>query len=192
MYICPDIYLYDMGLKSWFVIFAFFGGLCACSKDTTTVDNQRTSIEQYITNQSWENVEYGDGVYRYVLNRDRSGYETAPEAQRGDQIVFNYSIYVFSASGTGGEGALIYTNNPELQDLQEGLNATYWSKEPMEVTLGRTSLISGLSWGLNGVRQGDTLKLFMSSDRGYGDKPFSVIPANTPLVWNLGIQQVIK
>ena len=166
--------------------------LFACSKDTSDVDDQRVSIENYISRQGWENVDYLGGVYRYVLNQNRPGYEDAMRAGTGDKVVINYTVYQFSSSSTGGLGTLIYTNNPEVQNEQEGLDPAYWAKEPWEVTLGSTPLISGLELGLNGVRQGDTLQLFMSSDKGYGDKEFGTIAANTPLVWNLGIKEVFK
>ena len=166
--------------------------LSACSKDTSDLDDQRTSLENYISRQGWENVDYLGGVYRYVLNRDRAGYETALQAESGNTLRINYAVYAFSSSSAGGLGALIYTNNPELQNEQEGLDPTYWAKDPLEVVLGKTPLISGLDRGLYGVRQGDTLQLFMSSDMGYGDKPFGTIEADTPLVWNLGIKEVIK
>lgn len=181
-----------MRLKPSFVLVLSSLWLCACSEDTTEVDNQRVAIERYVTGQAWENVDFLGGVYRYVLNQEREGYEAATQAQRGDKLVINYSVYEFSSSAAGGEGTLIYTNNPEIQNAQEGLDPAYWAKVPLEVELGRTPLISGLDRGLDGVRQGDTLKLFMSSDMGYGDKPFGVIAADTPLVWNLGIKEVIK
>ena len=139
--------------------------LFACSKDTSDVDDQRVSIENYISRQGWENVDYLGGVYRYVLNQNRPGYEDAMRAGTGDKVVINYTVYQFSSSSTGGLGTLIYTNNPEVQNEQEGLDPAYWAKEPWEVTLGSTPLISGLELGLNGVRQGDTLQLFMSSDK---------------------------
>ncbi len=180
-----------MRLYGWIVVAIMVWGLSACSKDTSDVDDQRLSIESYLSRQGWT-IDYLGGVYRYVLNRDRHGYEEAVQAESGDSVIFNYAVYQFSSSSTGGVGTLIYTNNPEIQSEQEGLDPTYWAKEPLGVELGRTPLISGLELGLTGVRQGDTLQLFMSSDKGYGDKAFGTIEANTPLVWNLGIKEVIK
>lgn len=162
--------------------------LSACSKETSDIDDQRTTLENYISQKALENVDYLGGVYRYVINRDRNGYETALQAEPGNTVVFNYSVYVFSK----GPGTLIYTNNPDVQNEQEGLDPAYWPKEPLKVVLGQTPLISGLEKGLNGVRQGDTLQLYMSSDMGYGDNPMGTIKANTPLVWSLGIKEVIK
>lgn len=181
-----------MRIRGWIVgvVIAVCG--LACSEDTSDVDNQRVSMENFISGKGWERVDYLGGVYRYVLNRDRNGYEEAPQAERGNRLVINYSVYVFSASSTDGRGTLIYTNNPEIQNEQEGLDPAYWAKEPLDVELGRTPLISGLERGLEGVRQGDTLQLFMSSDMGYGDREVGIIAANTPLVWNLGIKEVIK
>ena len=137
--------------------------LSACSKDTSDIDDQRVSIENFISKQGWENADYLGGVYRYVLNRDRNGYENALVAETGNTVRINYTVYKFSSSSAGGVGNLIYTNNPDLQNEQEGLDPTYWLKEPLEVQLGSTPLISGLEIGLTGARQGDTLQLFMSS-----------------------------
>lgn len=182
-----------MRLRVVAALFAVFFSLPACSKSDDAVDRQRTSIESYLSAQTWsESVETFGGIYRYIINSGRADYATSPQAESGDRVVINYSLYLFSSSQ--GESSLIYTNNPELQqELQEdGLNVTHWPQTSDTVTLGRTKLIRGLAVGLPGCRQGDTLKLFMCSDMGYGGSEFATLPANTPLVWNVGIQEVIK
>ena len=73
-----------MRLKPLFVLALSSLWLYACSEDTTEVDNQRVAIERYVTGQAWENVDFLGGVYRYVFNQEREGYQTATRAERGD------------------------------------------------------------------------------------------------------------
>jgi len=45
---------------------------------------------------------------------------------------------------------------------------------------------------LDGCRQGDSVQLFLVSRLGYGNKPLGLVPANTPLVWDIVVNQVVK
>ena len=48
------------------------------------------------------------------------------------------------------------------------LNTEYWSFEPQRVVLGATPMIRGLTYGLQGARESDSLQLFVTSDLAYG------------------------
>ena len=50
-----------------------------------------------------------NGVYRYVANADREGYDREVPVEYGDSVSFDFAAYLFSSS----IGALYYTNVKE-------------------------------------------------------------------------------
>ena len=100
--------------------------------------------------------------------------------------------YAFS-SGSSGKGELYYTNRKDLID-EESLTDLehYWPFEPQEISLSDSRLVKGVRLGLDGCRQGDSVQLFLVSRLGYGNKPLGLVPANTPLVWDIVVNQVVK
>ncbi len=181
-----------MRLRLFIALFLLPVLLGACSSTDTTVADERTAIEKFIVSKGYEGVDSLGGVYRYIINSDRPDRGQAPEVEKGKHVVLNYTLYTFLATATTGEGTLLYTNNPDLQEAaaEQGLNPAFWPQSSDTIVLGQTKLIAGLNLGLPGCRQGDTLQLFMSSDKAYGSHPFSTLGANTSLVWNLGIVEV--
>lgn len=106
--------------------------------------------------------------------------------------VIDFAVYAFS-SGSSGKGELYYTNRKDLID-EESLTDLehYWPFEPQEISLSDSRLVKGVRLGLDGCRQGDSVQLFLVSRLGYGNKPLGLVPANTPLVWDIVVNQVVK
>ena len=122
-----------------------------------------------------------NGVYRYVANADREGYDREVPVEYGDSVSFDFAAYLFSSS----IGALYYTNVKEwipAKDL-EVLNPEYWDFSTRRIKLGSASLVKGLEYGLVNSRQNDSLLLFMTSDLVYGTENMGVVNPDQPVVW---------
>ena len=160
-----------------------------CSQeDDNEETTQRTSIVNYLQGQQYPYTEVS-GAYRYVINADRADYASAPILESSGTAIIDFAVYSFST----GLGQLYYTNRKDLVD-EEYLPdlEQYWPFAPQEVSLGDSRLIKGVRLGLAGCHEGDSVQLFLVSSLGYGDKPWGVVPANTPLVWDIVVKQVVK
>ena len=168
------------------VLAAAFGG---CKDDETYLDKQRTSFESYLSRTDFSYTT-PNGVYRYVANADREGYDREVPVEYGDSVSFDFAAYLFSSS----IGALYYTNVKEwipAKDL-EVLNPEYWDFSTRRIKLGSASLVKGLEYGLVNSRQNDSLLLFMTSDLVYGTENMGVVNPDQPVVWAVKIKKVVK
>ena len=160
-----------------------------CSQeDDTEETSQRTSIENYLRGQQYPYTEVS-GVYRYVANADRADYATSPILEASGTAIIDFAVYSFAT----GPGQLYYTNRKELVDEEYLADLEqYWPFTSQEVSLGDSRLLKGVRIGLAGCHEGDSVQLYLVSSLGYGKKPWGVVPANTPLLWDIVVKQVVK
>ena len=85
-----------------------------------------------------------------------------------------------------------YTNIRSLVEGDTVLNTEYWSFEPQRVVLGATPMIRGLTYGLQGARESDSLQLFVTSDLAYGSGNTGVVDGDQATRWFVYIEKVIK
>lgn len=184
-----------MSLKEYIIALSAVA-FVACG-DPIDVPAQRDSISKYLNSKNIK-VDSVGGVYVYVVNAARAGRDAAPETERGDLVSFFFTAYTFSASFdpliTPDKATDIYlSNRPEVitaQSLDDVPLA--WPVGPEQVRLGQTDLIKGLEAGLTGFKEGDSLHIFIPSDKGYGDKPMGAVPKGSPLVFVTNITEVKK
>ena len=50
-----------------------------------------------------------------------------------------------------------------------------WSKEPLQITLGTTSILAGLEHTLPGCHEADSVQVFMTSNLAYGENAINVV-----------------
>ena len=162
----------------------------ACAKEDDAVTSQRSAIESFLDSRGWEYAEVS-GVYRYTINADRPEYESEPQIAYGDSVVFDFAAYLFSGSVSATE-APYYTNIRSLVEGDTVLNTEYWSFEPQRVVLGATPMIRGLTYGLQGARESDSLQLFVTSDPAYGSGNTGVVDGDQATRWFVYIEKVIK
>ena len=76
-----------------------------------------------------------------------------------------------------------FSNNAEFEQAfyAAGLTPGVWSFEPLKVELGRTPIIKGLELALPGVRERDTVEIYMTYNMAYGGDDFSVVPEQSPV-----------
>ncbi len=68
----------------------------------------------------------------------------------------------------------------------------------VDFTIGETGIIKGWNWGVGGnskegidaMRVGGKRKIVVPPQLGYGDKPYSTIPANSTLVFELELLRI--
>lgn len=170
-------------------VMAIFG----CSTDDE-VESQKTAIEKELGSYDSTHVDRFDGVYRYIVNRSREGRDSEPFAKNGDVLHLYFDMKAYGTS------QILWTNKEdEINNLMgQGLDAAYWSTDALRVKLGETKLSAGLTEGLlwsgnaGGCAQGDTLMLYVTSDKLNGDKQWGYLAEDTAIVWNLIIDKIEK
>ena len=77
-------------------------------------------------------------------------------------------------------------------DAEEGLNAEYWSTDPLTVNLGTTSIIKGLELSLLGCREGDSVEAYMTFEAAYGSDQVGIVPVESSVLWVYTINKLVK
>lgn len=161
--------------------------LCFCDVDTDAILDQEEDIEDYLDDKD---IDYDDldGVYRYVPNSDRADYATSNVISKGDLVTYYFESYTFSY----GPSELIYSNKDYLiaEQVEAGLSADSWSSDAIEAVIGTTNLLKGVTKGLVGCHEGDSVVLIMTSDYAYGDKVIGTVEGYTPIMYIATIETV--
>lgn len=105
------------------------------------------------------------------LNAETTQEGSGPAAEAGDTLRVHY------------EGRL--TNGTVF-------DSSYNRGEPIEFEVGTGQVIPGWDQGLLGVRAGQKLRLEIPADMAYGNRAVGPIPANSALIFEVEIVDVIK
>ena len=204
-----------MGMKLRFVITLLAAmvmmSLVGCNDDDKVIESQRTAIERYLTSshvprliarEDVENsIEYnpafydkmGLDLYRYIATYYDEGRDTRAEVAKGAEVEIVYTAYLFKGSAPKANMAYA-TNDPDMiaQLVDMGLDAEYWSEEPLKIKIGSTNIITGLEKSLIGCREGDVVEAYMTSKVAYDDKSVGVILRDMSVMWSFTITSVSK
>lgn len=71
-------------------------------------------------------------------------------------------------------------------------DSSYRRNEPLEFQVGTGRVIPGWDQGLLGVRAGQKLRLEVPADMAYGSQSVGPIPANSALIFDVEVVEVIK
>ena len=170
---------------------------CGTSDEDTIIPDQREAITQFLDNNELEYEEV-NSVFRHFPS-PRTSNPDAPVVKQGDEVGIYFELY--NATYTKQNGSLapvpttaLYSNKKFIQDTLRklNLNTEYWPscEEPLNAKVGSGELITGLNRGLVGCRKGDSVLLFITSNLAFGEKPTSIIPANTAILYIVNIQTV--
>lgn len=179
-----------------------------CNDEDTVVTNQRNAIEKFLTGshipklQSRKDAElsghpdyydvWGLNTYRYISTpeADREGKTVV---ERGDELSLTFVAYIFTGSALRDE-AIYYTNEPlKIEYLvEQGLNDTYWTEEPLVIKLGHTEILKGLERALVDCREGDRVEVYMIMDTAYENHAMGIVPKDSSVAWVLTINSVVK
>lgn len=185
--------------------------VCAvgCTKDDNTIDQQRTSIERYLTSShvprliDYEEIEtsleaepqfyekLSQDVYRYISTYYVEDRLTKPEVVKGSVVELRLTAYIFDG-GTPKVEDIYYTNDEEMLAEMEadGLNGEFWTTEPLVLKLGSDKIINGAEMSLYGCREGDAVEAFITMDEAYGGNDVGIIPPKSPIMWSYTILSV--
>lgn len=148
--------------------FALLPVLACESEVRETNVNQDKYIDSYINDNYAENTVYHNGGSSRVVLIE--GPQGAPVIEKGDSVYLFYAGYIFGQSG------------PETQFvLDSGM-----------VCVGKGKLIRGLDDGLSGARLGEESLVIFSGDDGYGNNAVGLVPANSALLFDVGVAAIKK
>lgn len=155
------------------------------------IPRQIENIERFLENN---NLIYTlqNGVYRHIGNSDRENYFKSTMADRGDEVHYYLAAYRFDRSRVE---PVFYSNKDfiidELKAEYPHFSDVYWPRESFKRTVGK-NMSKGLTRGLPGCREGDSVRLFMPADLAYGESFVGTVPENSSIEFVLWIEKVIK
>ncbi len=185
--------------------------LVGCNNDQTKVEQQRTSIERYLTSshsprlipkeEVANSIEYNPpfyerlapDVYRYIATYYAADRDLQAEVEMGDVVELKFTAYEFSGSRPS-DSNIYYTNDAEvLAEMEaEGLDTRYWSAEPLVVKLGETNIIKGVEQSLLGCREADQVEVYMTYEAAYDKQAVGLVVKGTAVAWYYTINKVTK
>lgn len=167
---------------------AVSAAVLSCSKEQkeNTINSQEESISKYIEGSLKDyEVIRRNGSNRVIVD---AGYG-ADTLSYGDSLYFYYAGYVFS----NGPSKLFSTN---VQSVAEKSNFNITEQEhtydEYGVLFDEGCFISGLTEGLFGVREGEHAVIIFSARYGFYDKPVANVPALSPLLYEVWINEIKK
>lgn len=183
----------------------------ACEDNEDALTTQRQRIVSYLTSShvpqliAEEDVETSlepnppfyelidQQVYRYISTYYDAGRESRAVVEMGDEVELTYTAYIFTGSVPRTTSVYMTNDATVLAALvEEGLNAEYWSTDPMTVNLGTTSIIKGLELSLLECREGDSVEAYMTFEAAYGSDQVGIVPVESSVLWVYTINKVVK
>lgn len=156
--------------------------LTGCGKDSYNIPDQRANFEKYFETYKIEYTEQG-GVYKQIVRQGPGQQVTVT----GDSVYFYYSGYEFNQKIDS-----LFTTNILADAKKSGFEETFLNFSPKGIRLGDHSIMPGLETGLLGNYQGDTIRLYITSDLAYGDKIVGVVKQGSPVVFKVVIDKIVK
>jgi len=145
------------------------GILAACSKESgEDIAKQQTSIVSYLTSSRLAFEQIGD-VYKVVKEKGY-GYE----ADYGDTVTFNYTIYEYNKS-------IVLSSNVLDTLVKYGFDTEIYKPGPTKVVLGEENFLAGIREGLLALHADEVCDIYLTSNLGYGDKQRGPVAGNTML-----------
>ncbi|MCC8018620.1 MAG: FKBP-type peptidyl-prolyl cis-trans isomerase [Rikenellaceae bacterium] len=166
--------------------------LAGCgSKDDNTVADQRTAIENFLTNAYGEDgYDKIDRVYRVAIERE-GNYNRSRRLEKGDIARFYFAGYEFTSRRI--EPAFYSNVDWIIEELQDaGLDPIYWDQDIVEVRLGEGKVIKGIEKGLEGCREGDSVRVFLTTDLAFGSYYISDMDLYSAVEYVIWLEEVEK
>ena len=185
--------------------------MVGCGDDDKILESQRTSIERYLTSShnprlipqsEVENSitynppfyqKFGLDIYRYISTYYNQGRDKLPEVTKGDEVELIYTAYDFKGSAPSVSNIYATNDVAKIDELvKAGLNAEYWSEEPVKIKIGNTEIIKGVEVSLLGCREGDVVEVYMTQKAAYDNKGVGIVVKDSPVMWTYTITRVLK
>lgn len=161
------------------------------SKDDNTVADQRTAIENFLTSAYGEDgYDKIDNVYRVSIERE-GNYNRSKRLEKGDIARFYFAGYEFTTRRV--EPAFFSNVGWIIDELREaGLTDTYWDKDIYETKLGEGKVIRGIEKGIEGCREGDSVRVFLTTDLAFGSYYISDLDPYSAVEYVIWLEEVEK
>lgn len=124
------------------------------------IDGQKALLKDLATKSGWGEVKEDESGVLYVISSKKSTKAILP----GDSVGIMYK-------GTLTDGRVFDENT---------------GRDPLYMTVGKSSIIAGWHKGLTHFGEGDEGYLLLNSDLAY-DQGFDIIPPYAPLVFKIGV-----
>lgn len=123
---------------------------------------------------------YQDGPQglRYEITNEGSG----PKPERGQKIETSYTLWINGFPGEESDGA-------KAKQIDTS-NKKPFGEQPFKVRAGVSQVIKGWDLALIDMRQGESRKLIVPPELGYGDKGVGPIPGKAALYFEMTLTKV--
>ncbi|WP_296702270.1 FKBP-type peptidyl-prolyl cis-trans isomerase [Algoriphagus sp.] len=141
------------------------------------------AIEDYIQNSSLTNVkEYNDPTYGIrIIWQEVSG--SGIPVELGDTLRVDYTGKLLSNK--------VFDSSIESVARDNNIYSSGREYIPLRFRIGLGALIFGFEYGVAQMEQGDKATIFIPSGSGYGRNPNGEIPANSPLIFEMDLIEVV-
>lgn len=172
-------------IKRFFILIVTFSVLFSCSSDReATITSQESSIDSYITSHFRDStVIRNNGSNRVVISRDL----TKDSLSFGDSLHFYYAGYVFTSSPSS-----LFATNVESVAKASSFVLTDQDFSVKKILFTESSMISGLVYGLQNVREGEHCVLLFSSRYAFYNSKVYNIPKLSALAYEIWVDKIIK
>ena len=185
-----------MNKQALLIVLLFFSlSFWRCGSESDyDVPAQDSIFRKFLENNQ---IEYAGGLARihglYKVTYPYQGSRTIT-AKQGDTVFMSYSGYTFAQTpSTFGQGSIFTTNiKADAEAAGWSISSPVIDLTPASFVQGSGQVIRGIDLGVEGSAEGDTLRLYLNADLAYGDKVIGFIPAGTPVVFKIYIEEVKK
>ncbi len=175
-------------IPSVLIFLALIATGCSKKQLETIYSNQENRIDSFIQSQLSSNegsvIIYNNGSNRLILSQGEG-----EGLKEGGSVSFYYAGYVFE--GSINQNNLFATNHQATAEAA-GWTVTDGNMNVKTMTLDDSNFISGLKNGLEGVKNGEICYIVFSGKYGFGPKQIGTIPANSALVYQIWVEDVVN
>ncbi|MEN2280810.1 FKBP-type peptidyl-prolyl cis-trans isomerase [Algoriphagus sp. SE2] len=174
-------------LYSLIALLAGAASLASCINKEESADavyaRDVAAIDDYIQNSSLTNVkEYNDPVYGIRIIWQEVSASGIP-VELGDTLRVDYTGKLLSDK--------VFDTSIESVAVDNNIFSSGRNYIPLRFRIGLGALIFGFEYGAAQMEQGDKATVFIPSESGYGRNANGDIPANSPLIFELDLIEVV-
>jgi len=126
---------------------------------------------------STENYQEGPDGLKYLITREGTGQKP----QRGQKIETSYTLWINSFPGEGAPGAAKKIDSSKKPIVGD---------QPFKVRVGVSQVIRGWDLALLDMKEGESRKLIVPPELGYGEKGIGPIPPKCTLYFEMTLTKV--
>ncbi len=122
-----------------------------------------------------------------VVPEDDTTEEVVLTLSVGDSIYINYAAYIFNSRPS----TFFDTNVINIAEAA-GFNADDKNLVPFGIKYGETQLLTGLHNGLENLKTGDKVSIFMPYSLAFGVKEIGIIPSESAITYDIDVIKIVR